>query len=863
MVSEHKQEWRARLVRITLRASGWFALAYLGYWLALALDRILVQAVAYPLMGMPVTDWSATPFRLRIANVIPAEWSSGLALSMALPTSLDLLLLGLLAAWGLRLRSASLRTACHFAGLWVVLLLATQGAMVAYWGRVRLAQYNVQIAALSADHPVARAGVPALAALVVLAGGAMCARRLIAELHRSILPREGWTWLAFMLMILPVLLILAGTFGFVLRFVGPRALFYLLIPAGFCLLLALLGLLRQPKAPTVAQFHALRNGGALGALCASVALGAALAEAPRIPSWLTERNLRRFSSSHHQILYDPQAFSADFIRQFAQERERILAAETGRLNLSPNPSGTRSASPIHLRVVLYPDLSSFRKATGIQRTYGVEGTTIRAVLGGYIKEVDPAADAAALLNAAWGRPGSLRMGDWAAQWLAGEWRGRTLDDWAAQIEGEEGHYLLGQLVANTSDAFLSPLVRSPLGAAWMGTVFRRSGLEAVHKLYSAKLSEPNTASLAALLDTRPAELEQEWHEWVARLASAREADPAPRRSLDPNFFFRGISFSHEGWSGRGGGYVSAEATAELRRLKALGANAIAVVPYGFSRGTNEESISYTDSDETDEDLTQALYVAHGLGMKVMLKPQLWVMRGGYTGTLRFDDPAARGAWMRNYREFILHYARLAELEQFDLLSIGTEFEGLTPHQEDWRRLIADVRRIYRGPLTYAANWGREFESLGFWDALDYMGINDYYPLAAVPSTHVEDLLPGAEKLAAKFETMSLRWQKPILLTEVGYPSVRGGSSEPWVEDSGRPVNLEEQAAAYEATFRAFAGKPWLRGMFWWKWPSSGRGGGPREVSYTPLGKPATEVVRAWFTRLAASAQQTPAPAQAR
>ncbi|HJY88292.1 MAG TPA: hypothetical protein VKE24_15775 [Candidatus Acidoferrales bacterium] len=863
MVSEHNQKWSAFLVRITVRGSGWFALAYLGYWLALALDRIVVQAVAYPLMGMPVTDWSVTPFRLRIANGIPAEWSSGLAPSAALPAILDVMLLVLLAACGLRLRSASLRTVCHFAGLWAVLLLTTEGATLAYWGRVRLAQYNVQIARLSADQLIVRSGVAALAALVVLAGGRMCSRRLVAELQRSILPREGWTWLALTLMILPVLLVLAGTFGFVLRFVGPRAFFYLLVPAGFCLLLALLGLLRQRKAPTATQFPALSSGQAFGALCTSVALGAALAEAPRVPSWLTERNLRRFSSSHHQVLYDPGAFSADFIRQFAQERERILAAETRRLNLSPNPSGTGRASPIHLRIVLYPDLSSFRKATGIERTYGVEGTTIRAVLGGYIKEVDPAADAAALLNAAWGRAGSPRMGDWAAEWLAGEWHGRTVDDCAAQIEREQGHYLLAQLVANNSDAFLSPLVRTPLGAAWMGTVVRRSGLEAVHKLYSAKLSEPNTASLAALLDTRPADLEQEWHDWAVRVALAPEADPVPRRSLDPNFFFRGISFSHEGWGGRGGGYVSPEAAAELRRLKALGANAIAVVPYGFSRSTNEESISYTDSDETDEDLTQALYVAHGLGMKVMLKPQLWVLRGGYTGTLHFEDPAARGAWMRNYREFILHYARLAELERFDLLSIGTELEGLTPYQEEWRRLIADVRRVYHGPLTYAANWGREFESLGFWDALDYMGINDYYPLAAGPTTLVEELLPGAEKLAAKFEAMSLRWQKPILFTEVGYPSRRGGSSEPWVEDNGRPVSLEEQAAAYEATFRAFAGKPWLRGMFWWKWPSSGRGGGPLEVSYTPLRKPATEVVRAWFTRLAASTQQTPAPVRVR
>ena len=66
----------------------------------------------------------------------------------------------------------------------------------------------------------------------------------------------------------------------------------------------------------------------------------------------------------------------------------------------------------------------------------------------------------------------------------------------------------------------------------------------------------------------------------------------------------------------------------------------------------------------------------------------------------------------------------------------------------------------------------------------------------------------------------------------------------------RGVSLEEQAAAYEAIFRAFSGRPWFRGMFWWKWPSSGRGGGPHDASYAPLRKPAEEVLRTWFTPLA-------------
>ncbi len=440
---------------------------------------------------------------------------------------------------------------------------------------------------------------------------------------------------------------------------------------------------------------------------------------PGVQAWLSERHLQSISSAHYQVLFDPKAYSAESIRAFASERERILAAQAARLGAPPDA--------LRLRVVLYPSLISLRAATGSERLYSVDGTTIREALGDFIDRVDPAADAAALLNAAWGKPGSARVGEWVARWLAGEWRGRPVEPYAAQIEAEVGHYTLAQLAASSSDGFLSPLVRQPLGAAWVGTQFARSGLAAVRRLYSAKPGEPDLTALAARLGTTPAQLEQDWQRWATGRASMQAADPPPGRPADPDFFFRGISFSYEGWGGRGGGYISPEAASELRRLKGMGVNAIAVVPYGFSRGPNEETISYTDTDETDEELTRALHVAHSLGMKVMLKPQLWVVRGEFTGAIRFDDPAARAAWMRNYREFILHYARLAELEQFDLLSIGTEFGGLTAYPDDWRKLIAEVRRVYLGPLTYAANWGHEFESLGFWDALDYLSVKTCCP----------------------------------------------------------------------------------------------------------------------------------------
>ena len=419
-----------------------------------------------------------------------------------------------------------------------------------------------------------------------------------------------------------------------------------------------------------------------------------------------------------------------------------------------------------------------------------------------------------------------------------------------------GHYSLAQLLDTRSDGILSPLVHEPLGAAWVGNVAEYAGLQGVRALYSAPAAGTGIGGAANVLRLTALHIENSWQEWMGSMVARFPALAAAQRTLPEGTFIRGISFSHEGWRGGGGGYLSAESREQLRRLGALGTNAIAVVPYGFARGANDEALSYTATDETDADLAAALNEAHRLGMFVLLKPQLWVGRGGFTGHLRFDDAATREAWMRSYREFILHYARLAELEGFDLLSVGNELEGLTADEQSWRKLIADVRRVYHGPIVYASNWGREFDKIQFWDALDYISVNNYYPLrpaneAGGAAPRADELLAGADELANKLAAVSRRWRKPVLFTEVGYPSVRGGASEPWMEDARRGISLDEQAAAYEAVFRAFAGRPWFRGMFWWKWPSSGRGGGPLDFSYTPMGKPAEQILREWYLRIAA------------
>ena len=161
---------------------------------------------------------------------------------------------------------------------------------------------------------------------------------------------------------------------------------------------------------------------------------------------------------------------------------------------------------------------------------------------------------------------------------------------------------------------------------------------------------------------------------------------------------KGVNFTAEGR----GGYGSPQALEILRELPSYGINAIAIVPYGMTRrGT--PSIRFGGL-ERDDDIEKLAAEAHRLRIRVMLKPQIW-MPGGFIGDLDFDNDADRAAWFKEYREFISHHAELAMRIKADIFCVGTELSKLSKHDAEWRRIIGDVRKIYKGPLTYAAVQG--------------------------------------------------------------------------------------------------------------------------------------------------------------
>ena len=160
-----------------------------------------------------------------------------------------------------------------------------------------------------------------------------------------------------------------------------------------------------------------------------------------------------------------------------------------------------------------------------------------------------------------------------------------------------------------------------------------------------------------------------------------------------------------------------------------------------------------------------------------------------------------------------------------------------------------MRAVYPGPLTYAANWYDEYERISFWDALDWIGINAYFELSPSVTPTAEEVERAWAPITARIGALSRRWNRRVIFTELGFRSVDRPAvkTHAWPEfDTNPHPNDEAQRACYEGTLRAVWGKPWLHGLYWWKYYSAPGGEGPEGVDFTPAGKPAEEVMRAYY-----------------
>ncbi|MFA6954426.1 MAG: glycoside hydrolase TIM-barrel-like domain-containing protein [Thermoanaerobaculia bacterium] len=301
--------------------------------------------------------------------------------------------------------------------------------------------------------------------------------------------------------------------------------------------------------------------------------------------------------------------------------------------------------------------------------------------------------------------------------------------------------------------------------------------------------------------------------------------------------------------------------AQLEPVSALGANWIAQEPFGWQRDPKAPEIVLSTSSkhaywgESDEGIRETARLARAKGIRTLLKPHLWVRGGGWVGDIRMDDDREWAAWFGSYRTFILHYATLAEANGIEALCIGTELRNASVgHQGRWRALIREIRTIYRGQLTYAANWNDEYDRIEFWDALDFIGVQAYFPLTQRTKPTVAELAAGWKPHLAALRAVSVRFGKPVVFTEVGYRSTSSAAIEPWSwpEHDGNalpPPDDDTQARCFQALFQTFWTEPWFGGAYIWKWYPEGKASRKDTATdFTPQGKPAENVIRSWYAK---------------
>jgi hypothetical protein len=249
-------------------------------------------------------------------------------------------------------------------------------------------------------------------------------------------------------------------------------------------------------------------------------------------------------------------------------------------------------------------------------------------------------------------------------------------------------------------------------------------------------------------------------------------------------------------------------------------------------------------------LQREVVVAHKLGMKVALKPHIWIRHGQWQGDLKWANDDAWRKWFASYRSFILRYAELAERDRYDLFVLGTELKSATAcDQQCWRALIGDLRHAYHGAITYAANWD-EAEQVPFWDALDFVGVDAYAPIAKKRGATERELCAAWDVLARQLEALSRRTGKRIILTEIGYRAARDAAMAPatWPEmDRDAPADPTHQASCFRASFSTLWGKPWLAGIYVWKVFTDDKDE-QGDTDFAISGKAAEKVVREYYDK---------------
>ncbi|WP_312149404.1 glycoside hydrolase family 113 [Paenibacillus odorifer] len=307
-----------------------------------------------------------------------------------------------------------------------------------------------------------------------------------------------------------------------------------------------------------------------------------------------------------------------------------------------------------------------------------------------------------------------------------------------------------------------------------------------------------------------------------------------------NEYIAGVTW---GFSGRRGSWTTEEAECSLELMSSVtGANWTAIALSALQATAHSTEIPYWEAPTvSDEEVKWAISKAKSLQLKVCLKPIVNCADGTWRAHINFFDKDVPcepkwSEWFSSYTKFILHYAAIAEETGCEMFCIGCELVQTDRREAEWRSLIAEVRKVYSGILTYNCDKYQE-DNVTWWDALDVISSSGYYPAS------------DWEAQLDRIEQVVRSQNKPFFFMEAGCPSRSGSAAIPndWTL-KGEP-SQEEQSKFYQAMFQGCENRDWVQGFMLWDWPTHLY---PIEEAvqnddYCMYGKQAAGIINEYFT----------------
>ena len=501
-----------------------------------------------------------------------------------------------------------------------------------------------------------------------------------------------------------------------------------------------------------------------------------------------------------------------------------------------------------LDVYVHGSLESFEREVGRTDLVRVDPVTSRVdlLLTGGLPGDAGRGVARAFARETLGEPAEAWLADGFAIAVAGVYWGRQLGDWCALLRDANRLPPVGELThprtvdlrteddpGERSQHVLLParglLVRrardqgADLAAAWTGTTpLLSDGIE---------LDGPPASE-----DVRRARRERR-----ARCAAAVR---------------RGVALFEPS---RRDAYASSGVRASLERAREHGADAFSVTVLASfvpeSRGLFNEPV--IDGSSSDVALASALAAGGLLGLAEMLvvEPVLapwstWLDGG------RFVGPKENARFFTRFERIAVHYALLAELCGVDVLCVGaglrlasrtklnaedTDYvvNMKTTRRELWAELVASVRAVFSGALTYAAYDRSEAKRIAHWDSFDSIGLLGFSPLSFEPGEVVTDrnMRSKVHTMLARARKLADEWKLPVAFVEVGFPA----RSDSWLRPDVPTGVADEEAQRrfYDALARALEREATAKtqvGLYLWNWSTERAGLDRSGGGYTPQGK---------------------------